>query len=217
MTNLQVTYWANQEAKRSNLAREKETNRNNRVVEAETMRHDLAMEGLSQQQLNEQNRTNVVNEGIKFNNLAELTRSNLASEAIRTEQNAISSRVADETAFHNRQMEGLQQQQIALGYANLSEQIRNNKVISAEQTRSAKARESIDSLVAATSAARAGTDSQRLNLDRTAFDWKKYSENFNNYIRYGQAVQNSINSALEGINRTQNYAGNLFDQLGGLP
>lgn len=44
MTRNQLQYWANQEIKRSNLANERETHRNNVITENEIGRHNVATE-----------------------------------------------------------------------------------------------------------------------------------------------------------------------------
>lgn len=46
MTSNQIAYWNLQELKRSNVARESETNRSNLAREGETMRHNVTQEGI---------------------------------------------------------------------------------------------------------------------------------------------------------------------------
>lgn len=83
MTTNQISYWQLQESKRSNLAKEKETERSNRAQEGlegrkvqETQRHNLVTES-------ETERSNRVQEGIKRDTLTETTRSNKANESIK--------------------------------------------------------------------------------------------------------------------------------------
>lgn len=69
MTQNQLTYWANQETARANLARETETNRHNVETETETHRANVANETETHRsnraRENETNRSNVRNEQIK--------------------------------------------------------------------------------------------------------------------------------------------------------
>lgn len=62
MTNMQIAYWNLQELKRSNLARETETNRSNLVNEGENRRHNMQSEGIGWAQVGEANRHNRVME-----------------------------------------------------------------------------------------------------------------------------------------------------------
>lgn len=69
MTQNQLTYWANQETARANLARETETNRHNVADETETHRANVADETerarSNRARENETNRSNLRNEQIK--------------------------------------------------------------------------------------------------------------------------------------------------------
>lgn len=91
----------------------KETERHNRAMEeltgqsqSETVRHNLAVE-------NETNRANLAGEMLKSSANAETNRSNLAREALTHEANVLNY--------------SLGQQQVQLGYGQLSESTRHNK------------------------------------------------------------------------------------------
>lgn len=62
MTNMQIAYWNLQELKRSNQARETETNRSNLVNEGENRRHNMQSEGIGWAQVGESSRHNKVME-----------------------------------------------------------------------------------------------------------------------------------------------------------
>ena len=95
MTTLGLEYSKFKEAKRSNLAREFETNRNNTAVEAETHRSNLRNEELKQGTLDEQIRTNMANELIKRDTLEETNRHNERTEDLESEKNRINQQQAD--------------------------------------------------------------------------------------------------------------------------
>lgn len=87
MTQNQISYWKLQEEKRSNVAKETETHRSNRVNEEianfrnlEEQRHNQASEAIQNLDLEERARHNTVSEG-------EALRSNLANEYLKGQSN----------------------------------------------------------------------------------------------------------------------------------
>lgn len=105
MTRNQISYWTLEENKRSNRVNEAETQRSNKAREKETNRHNLATE-------EETHRHNVATELLTSQAQAEQARHNGVTEM----QNSIA---LAETERSHRANEGLQLQQIYLGYANL--------------------------------------------------------------------------------------------------
>lgn len=114
MTQNQIRYWEVQETKRANEARERETVRSNLAQERENYRHNTAVE-------TETKRSNIAHEDYNNRNLLELSRHNVASEQLQDFSNR-------ETQRHNRATEGISQQQVSLGYAQLAETVRNNNL-----------------------------------------------------------------------------------------
>lgn len=70
MTSNQIAYWNLQELKRSNVARETETNRSNRAREGETSRHNVVQEYIDKSRVS-----------LDRNKLAEMSRHNRKTEA----------------------------------------------------------------------------------------------------------------------------------------
>lgn len=99
MTNLQLTYWRDQEQQRANLAREAETERSNKANEAENYRSNTAREY-------ETNRHNVQTEILGTKQYNELVRHNSAVE--------------QEQRRTNLANESINQSKVGLGYAQLS-------------------------------------------------------------------------------------------------
>lgn len=130
MTRNQINYWDLEEKKRSNRAQEIETNRANLAREGETARNNRAVEA-------ETNRSNLARE-------QETHRANVANEDIKN-------RTLIETGRHNLATEGLQQQQIGLGYSQLG--LGYSQL--AEQQRTNQANEQI-------AASRAATEMQKV-------------------------------------------------------
>ena len=105
MTANQINYWNLQETKRSNLAREAETQRHNTKVEdyntgslLETSRHNQATEG-------EATRHNVQSENLAFITAAEVARHNKASEGLDRSKINVQQGQLNETIRHNREQD----------------------------------------------------------------------------------------------------------------
>lgn len=176
MTRNQLTYWENEERKRSNRAQEQETTRSNRaretetnrhnvIVEVETERHNRATENLGWAQLTEQNRHAVKTEQQQDRNLAEQERANLAREQLQ--------------ALNLN----LGWAQLGLGYSQLAETIRSN------QTREGQ---NLMSLV----------ETNRANQERESISWAnldetKRSNEVNESLKRAQNSISILNYSLE--------------------
>lgn len=157
MTKNQLSYWQNEETKRSNVSREIETRRANQAAErqnylnyVEAVRHNKEMEKLENQKntlqkyANQTNRTSVANNYmIGATNARENVRSNRSNETliryqnITARQNAITSRLN----YLNEQTRVNEQNRISL--LNLAEIQRSNQAREQEILRSNVANESI--------------------------------------------------------------------------
>nr|AVX53773.1 putative ORF1 [Marmot picobirnavirus] len=98
MTNNQIQYWALQENRRSNKARELETTRSNLAREGETYRHNVVSENIDLGNLNEAIRHNQVTE-------RETERSHRANEDLGWANVSIEAQGQREQARHNYSQE----------------------------------------------------------------------------------------------------------------
>lgn len=215
MTRNQLAYWQLEEAKRSNraneqetnrsnIARETETNRHNVVSEQETERHNRAMETFNLKQLDEQMRANQAHETAVARQQTEVERANLVREN------------------QNQQSINLGWGQLALGYSQLSETIRNHKMNEdinlmslQETTRNHEANEAI-SRANLEETARANRKSEGLRTQQQALDSIKIEQEASRnaeQARHNEAVEsethrsNVVSEVISGIRTVNDIIG----------
>lgn len=187
MTRNQLTYWANQEAKRSNLANERETNRHNVVTEGETERHNRVGEGETSRHNiaveTETGRHNRVTEDQGQQTIDETKRHNISTETIDLGR-------LNETIRHNQRTEGQTDVSLGLTAKQLAEAIRHNKAsegltsvdlsISAAQQKE-QARHNLSSELNT-----AALNQSQINLNNANADIRKLESRWTNMLNSGQ-------------------------------
>lgn len=178
------------ETNRSNLANETETNRSNVARETETNRHNLITEVLEQGKLNETVRHNQTVE-------TETNRSNLANEALK-------GRELSERERSNRANEAIGWGNVSLGYANLAEVTRSNKVREAETERLNTANISIGNRNALSNAQQAeGRVRNAAAAERNAAvnESRVQSQNYRDFMTGSSGFVNSLTNLNNAWNR----------------
>lgn len=123
MTNMQIAYWNLQELKRSNLARETETNRSNVTNEGENRRHNMQSEGIGWAQVGESRRHNQVMEAQGV--------SSLITAARRVNNDYI---VGSRNAAAREGELSVKQQEADIKQGQLDENVRHNKKSESQAT-----------------------------------------------------------------------------------